>query len=156
MSVSAAQVLIRYAEVADLAHIIELCHQHAQFEGANYSAEGKLASLRIALFAEVPALYCVVVELDADIVAYASYMRQFSTWDAGYYLYMDCLYLKDEVRGLGIGAKLMQWIRGEAKRLHCKHIQWQTPIDNESAIGFYRQQGAIDKTKARFFLSIKG
>jgi GNAT superfamily N-acetyltransferase len=105
------------------------------------------------LFANAPTLYCLVVEIDAQLIGYATYMKQFSTWDSKFYVYMDCLFLNDLCRGLGIGEQLMHRIKIESVKLDCELIQWQTPDFNEGAIRFYNRIGASSKTKERFFLS---
>jgi L-amino acid N-acyltransferase YncA len=47
--------------------------------------------------------FCLVVEWNHKLAGYASYTKQFSTWDAFYYIYMDCLFLTEKSRGFGIG-----------------------------------------------------
>jgi GNAT superfamily N-acetyltransferase len=79
-------------------------------------------------------------------------MKQYATLDAQEYIYMDCLYIKQFVRGLGIGKQLIQSIQNDAKKLGCKQLQWQTPNQNKNAIRFYKQMGGISKSKQRFFL----
>lgn len=81
-------------------------------------------------------------------------MKQFSTWDAAFYVYMDCLYLLDEWRGFGMGESLIEKIKEESKKLDCSLIQWQTPNFNTRAIKFYNRIGAYSKTKERFFLNV--
>lgn len=81
-------------------------------------------------------------------------MKQFSTWDANNYVYMDCLFLSDKSRGFGIGEKLIQRIKEEAANLDCSLIQWQTPDFNKRAMKFYDRIGAKSKSKKRYFLKI--
>jgi GNAT superfamily N-acetyltransferase len=81
-------------------------------------------------------------------------MKQFSTWDTDFYIYMDCLFLTEESRGYGIGEKMMNVIKLEAKKLNCSLIQWQTPNFNTRAIKFYNRIGGISKTKERYFLKV--
>ena len=81
-------------------------------------------------------------------------MSQFSTWDAAFYMYLDCLFLGENIRGNGIGKKLIERIKVEAKKNNCNTIQWQTPQSNVQAIRFYRSIGAVSKSKKRFFLTL--
>lgn len=146
--------LIRLAEPKDLPEIVELCRQHALFERAEYDKSGKHELLKEHLFSDHPSLSCIVAQLDNSIVGYATFMKQFSTWDADFYLYMDCLFLTEDARGYGIGERLMNRIKEEARKLGCNMIQWQTPEFNERAMKFYRRIGAHSKTKERFFLEL--
>ena len=67
---------------------------------------------------------------------------------------MDCLFIKEFVRGYGLGEKLVNKIKQEGKKLRCDLIQWQTPDFNIRAMKFYRRIGAVSKSKERFFLPI--
>jgi GNAT superfamily N-acetyltransferase len=67
---------------------------------------------------------------------------------------MDCLYLIDSCRGIGIGKLLFDRIKEESKKLDIKEIQWQTPNFNTRAIKFYDRTGAHSKSKERYFLDV--
>lgn len=144
--------IIRFVVRDDLPQLVALCQLHAEFEQSDYDKNGKQAKLKKHLFSDSPALYCLVVEYKKESIGYATYMKQFSTWDTEFYIYMDCLFIKDTYRGLGIGAQLMERIKIESKKLDCKLIQWQTPNFNTRAIKFYNRIGATSKSKERFFL----
>jgi len=142
---------IRFALPKDMPKVVELCQAHAAYEKASYSIEGKTEQL-VKHFFDTPAIaYCLLVEIDEQIVGYATFMKQFSTWDAAFYLYLDCLYFESAARGKGLGKSVMEHIWAFAKAENCFQIQWQTPDFNEQAIGFYKKLGAINKTKERFF-----
>ncbi|WP_445955603.1 GNAT family N-acetyltransferase [Yeosuana sp.] len=145
--------IMRFAEKSDLDALIYLCELHAVFEESGYDSNHKKQNLNSHLFSEQPSLFCLVVEQDKKLIGYATYMKQFSTWDADFYVYMDCLYLTETGRGFGIGEKLIKKIQEEARKNNCTHIQWQTPDFNKRAIKFYQRIGAKSKTKERFFLN---
>lgn len=145
-------MIIRFAKKEDVPQILSLCKAHAEYEQAAYDSAGKLDLLSKYLFQPTEVVKCLVVEKDNRLVGYASFMKQFSTWDAEFYIYMDCLYLNTEVRGKGIGSQLMEQIKNYAQKEGCKTIQWQTPDFNKKAILFYKKIGAISKTKERFYL----
>ncbi|HMV29921.1 MAG TPA: GNAT family N-acetyltransferase [Anaerolineales bacterium] len=146
--------VIRSAEPKDLPEIIQLCAEHAEFEQAEYSAHGKLERLHEHFFCATPSAFCLVAEVDKTLAGYATYSKEFSTWDAGFYIHMDCLFLRPSYRGYGIGEKLMEQICKEARRLGCTLIQWQTPKFNTRAIKFYERIGAKQKEKVRFYLNV--
>lgn len=145
---------IRFVIKSDIPQLIQLCALHAAFEEATYELEGKALRLENDLFAENPKLFCLVVERDGVLLGYATYMKQYATWDAQDYLYMDCLFIKEFARGLGYGEKLVDRIKQEGQQLGCQVIQWQTPDFNTRAMKFYRRIGAVSKSKERFFLNI--
>lgn len=81
-------------------------------------------------------------------------MKQYSTWNAAEYLYMDCLFLDDKYRSNGIGVALVNEMKKFGKENDITGIQWQTPDFNERAIKFYKKIGATSLSKERFFLDI--
>jgi len=143
---------IRFVQKKDLPELVNLCKQHAIFEKADYIPERKKELLNTYLFSDNPSLFCLVVEQTDRLIGYATYMKQFSTWDAGHYIYMDCLFMTEESRGFGIGEQLIHKIKEEAQALDCSLIQWQTPKFNKRAMKFYERIGALGKLKVRYFL----
>ncbi|MFT3908293.1 MAG: GNAT family N-acetyltransferase [Ferruginibacter sp.] len=144
---------IRKAIVTDIHEIIKLCEEHAVYEQAQYSPEGKAEKLGAHLFRQTPRLYCLIAESENSIVGYATYMFEFSTWDASFYTHMDCLYLRPHARGYGIGEAFVKEIAKQTKLNGYDLIQWQTPVFNERAIKFYYRIGATSKEKLRMYVN---
>jgi ribosomal protein S18 acetylase RimI-like enzyme len=142
---------IRNATNKDQASLLLMMEAHALFEGhileisKQHQLLSNLQALPITIF---------VVCSNGSLVVYMSVIKQFSTWDMDWYLYLDCLYLSEEMRGQGIGLKLMEKLKTYAIDNRIKNIQWQTPIDNFHAIEFYQKLGAVKKTKQSFFWDI--
>lgn len=149
-----SETSIRLVQESDMPSLIRLCSLHAAFEKAAYTEQGKEAQLSEHLFSSNPSVHCLVAEKEGKLIGYATYMKQFSTWDANFYLYMDCLFMEEGNRGQGIGEDLMTAIRQEARRLNCSHVQWQTPDFNLRAMKFYDRIGAKSNTKERYFLQV--
>ena len=142
-------MIIRIAEKRDFEVIKKLVKAHATFEKASALSNDNLDRLSNYIFS-TDVVKCLVVELNNEIVGYATFMKQFSTWDANYYIYLDCLYLSEKTRGKGLGTQIMNKIKTYAKSINCSEIQWQTPDFNKEAIDFYKKLGADSKTKERF------
>jgi L-amino acid N-acyltransferase YncA len=143
---------VRAVQSSDVNSIVELCAEHAEYEKTTYISEGKAELLHVALF-EQKNLYAWVVESEKSLVGYATATLEFSTWDAAYFLHMDCLYLKAGARGQGLGEQLLREVAKLAKEKSCVNVQWQTPDWNLGAMNFYNRLGATSKNKVRFFLS---
>ena len=146
---------IRFVQKKDLDELVNLCKLHANFEASEYDTEGKKELLNRHLFSDNPSVFCLVVEKAENLIGYATYMKQFSTWDAHHYIYMDCLFMTADSRGFGIGEKLIHTIKAEAQKLDCSLIQWQTPSFNKRAMKFYERIGAFGKSKERYFLEVE-
>lgn len=150
--VRVGQPRVRHARPADLPRIAELADEHAAYEKALPLAPGLAGRLDALLFrTPQPRLRCLVAELPGgEIVGYATCAPEVSTWDGAEYLHMDCLFLRDGHRGLGLGPLLTDAVVAEARALGLTEVQWQTPAWNEGAIRFYNRLGADAKEKLRY------
>lgn len=144
---------IRPATGADAEVMLPLIRSHAAYEHGWASVSE--AALRSALDSSPPVLTAWIAMQDGELIGYASATVDFSTWTGQPFLYLDCLFVQDRCRGLGVGARLLAMVRAHAAERDLAEIQWQTPDWNEDAIRFYRREGASFLPKARFYLSIK-
>ncbi|WP_175623974.1 GNAT family N-acetyltransferase [Pseudocolwellia agarivorans] len=142
------ETVIREATKQDAEQLCSLFKQHALYEGHDLVLSDQ--ALALLHLPDCP-LTIFVVEEANEIKGYMSLIKQFSTWDMNYYLYMDCLYLLPALRGKGLGKKLMLVCQQYGKKHKLAEIQWQTPIENVDAIEFYRCIGAKHKSKLRYF-----
>ncbi len=150
LSIGLVNTDIRKALPADVHQLVRLCADHAAFEKSNFEPSGQEERLTEALFGESSMLNCMVIEQEEQLIGYVTFMKQYATWEADFYVYMDCLYLSPSARNLGLGQKLMDEVERYARSENCQAIQWQTPTWNEGAIRFYERNGAISKSKMRF------
>lgn len=145
---------IRECKATDLDTLVVLCAKHADYERATYEARGKKEKLNDALFSDNKKLYGIVAEVAGEVIGYATYTFDFSTWEAQKFIYLDCLYLEAAYRNFGIGQALMEKVIEIGQTQNCINMQWQTPDFNEKAIRFYKRIGGIGKEKVRFTLPI--
>lgn len=146
--------IIRKLDEKDLATLVELCKNHAEYEQATYNVVDKVQLLKNAIFTQNPKLFCYVIDSGTELAGYFSYTLDFSTWDAQTFLYLDCLYLEPNFRGLKIGEQVFEKLKHIGEENNCVNIQWQTPVFNERAIKFYTKIGATAKDKRRFFINL--
>jgi GNAT superfamily N-acetyltransferase len=144
---------IRRAEISDLSEILLMIAAHAEYEKAAFDPAGKAEKLTAAIF-ETKRLNCLVVEQDGELIGYATYTFDYSTWDAAEFMYLDCLFLKEKVRGQKIGEQIINLLKEIGTERGCINIQWQTPDFNEPAIRFYKRVSAKGLNKVRFTLSL--
>lgn len=152
---TATPVRVRRVVPRDLPRLVELCAEHAAYERATFTPSGQLERLERALFAEAPRLHAWVAEQDDTVIGYATATLDYATWEAAPFAHLDCLYLRPEVRGKGVGARLLAEVITLAKQEGCINVQWQTPPWNTSAIRFYERQGAASFPKRRFTLPLQ-
>lgn len=143
---------MRALERGDLGGLVELCREHARYERASWSDHEREQKLE-ALFLGSGSARCWVVEAPDELAGFASANLELSTWDAGHYLHLDCLYLRAAYRGEGLGQALMEHVARAALELGAVNLQWQTPVWNDGAARFYERLGAGAAEKLRFTLS---
>ncbi|MEU4117104.1 GNAT family N-acetyltransferase [Kitasatospora sp. NPDC028055] len=144
---------IRPATPADLPALARLCAEHAAYERAEPVPADLAARLEPALFTAQPRACCLVVDHGGELTGYASYSREFSTWQAAEYVHLDCLFVAEAHRGEGWGRALLDAVREAAAELGAAQLQWQTPDWNTDAIRFYHRAGAVGRPKVRFSLA---
>jgi GNAT superfamily N-acetyltransferase len=146
--------IIRQVDENDLPELLMLIGEHADFEQAPFDPVPNMEKLRRALFDHPFKLNCWVVEQQGKLTGYVSFAFDFSTWSASEFMYMDCLYLRENSRGKGIGAAILKKLYRAAQERNCINIQWQTPAFNQAAIDFYHKNNAVSKSKVRFNLMV--
>lgn len=145
---------IRSVRPGDLDVLLALIKEHAHYERSSFDPSVKRERLADAIFS-AKKLHCWVVESNKVVEGFVSFTFDYSTWDAADFIYMDCLYLREHLRGAGIGTQILQRLRVLATQKGFKNIQWQTPEFNESGIRFYEKNGAQSLRKVRFVLDAK-
>jgi ribosomal protein S18 acetylase RimI-like enzyme len=145
---------IRACQPQDIDKLVLLCQKHADYEKSAYSPDGKSEALYKAIFENDRPLNCIVAEASGQLIGYATFTFDYSTWDARWFIYLDCLYLEEDYRSYGIGQALMEKVKENGKARNCVNMQWQTPDFNERAIKFYKRIGGTAKNKVRFTLPL--
>jgi GNAT superfamily N-acetyltransferase len=134
---------IRPATPADVALILRLIRELAEFEREPDAVEATEEMLATALFGERPAAEAVIAELDGTPVGFALFFQNFSTWTGRPGLYLEDLYVTPAARGSGTGTALLRHLAGLALDRGCGRFEWAVLDWNEPAINFYRAMGAV-------------
>jgi GNAT superfamily N-acetyltransferase len=137
-----AHFTLRPAALRDLEAIVGLIGELAAFEQLTHLLEVTPAKLRPHLFGERPVAECLVAEADQQIVAFALFFTNFSTFLAKPGLYLEDLYVQPAQRGRGIGRALLQRLGALAVERGCGRFEWSVLDWNVDAIRFYEQMGA--------------
>jgi len=145
-------IIVRPVRRNDLEALVRLCADHAVFERSEYDPAGAAERLAGLLFGPEPRLHCLVAERDGRPVGYASWSIEVSTWEASLHAHMDGLYLDEDVRGAGVGRRLMARLTRDARAAGCREVQWQTPAFNARAMDFYERLGPSREEKVRYTL----
>lgn len=137
----AFETSIRSATSNDADLLIQLIKDLARFEKAEESVRISAQHLRAQMQLSNPPFECVIAECDGRAAGFALYYYAFSTWE-GRTLYLEDLFVAQEFRGTGAGAKLMKHLASIAEQNGCARFEWSVLNWNASAIGFYDRIGA--------------
>lgn len=135
--------MVRSVAEADLASVVAMVHELAEYERAPEQCHLTVDQLRVALFGPAPALFGHVAELPGgELVGIALWFLNFSTWDGVHGIYLEDLYVRPEHRGGGHGRALLAELAAECARRGYTRLQWSVLDWNEPSIQFYRRLGA--------------
>ena len=144
--------MIREARKGDEQAIMDLIHGLALYEKAPEQVVNTAEDLAIHLFEE-KICEAIVAEKDKQIVGFALYYMNYSTWK-GKCLYLEDFYVLPELRGEGIGSLLFDRVVEIARDRGVKRMDWQVLEWNEPAIQFYQKKDAVldsEWINGRFF-----
>lgn len=133
---------LRAAEPRDLEAIVGLIGELAEFEKLTHLLEVTADKLQPHLFGERPVAECVVGEVDGEVVAFALFFTNFSTFLARPGLYLEDLYVRPAQRGTGLGKALLEHLGRLAAERGCGRFEWSVLEWNQRAIDFYEGMGA--------------
>jgi GNAT superfamily N-acetyltransferase len=142
---AAANVTIRPAVPADVPRIWQLIRELAEYERSLDQVVLTERELQAALFAAEPAVFAHVAECDdADrqVVGFALWFLNFSTWLGRHGIYLEDLYVTPRLRGQGIGSALLAELAAICVRRGYGRLEWWVLDWNSPAIEFYRSIGA--------------
>jgi GNAT superfamily N-acetyltransferase len=133
---------IRRAQRTDVALLLAMVKELADYERAPDQVTGTEELLAEALFGSDPAAEAVVAEVDGAPAGFALYFHTFSTWLCRRGLYLEDLYVRPEHRGSGVGKMLLSFLARLAVERGCARFEWSALNWNAPAIGFYERLGA--------------
>ena len=133
---------IRRAEEKDCARILELVKELAIYEKAPEEVTVSPEHFTVSGFGPNPVWWAFVVECDGVIEGFALYYIRFSTWK-GQRMYLEDFYVREEMRGKGLGKILFERLLEEVKHLQLNGMMWQVLEWNEPAINFYKKYDVV-------------
>jgi GNAT superfamily N-acetyltransferase len=145
-----APFTLRPAELDDVAPIVALIRELAEFEQLTHLLQVTPERLRPHLFGLKPVAEAWVAEIPAEaatpgesrVVAFALFFTNFSTFLAQPGLYLEDLYVKPQHRGRGIGEALLSRLGRLAVERGYGRFEWTVLDWNGHAIRFYERMGA--------------
>jgi GNAT superfamily N-acetyltransferase len=134
--------VIRPARPEDVPGILALVQDLAEYERARDQVEATEEQLREALFGADPHVFALVAEHEGRLGGFAVWFLTFSTWLGRHGIYLEDLFVRPELRGLGYGRELLRELARICVAEGYGRLEWAVLDWNEPAIGFYRALGA--------------
>ena len=138
---------IRKGEKVDCVRMMELVRELALYEKAPNEVTVDLNHFIESGFGPNPVWWAYVAEITNEdnsklIVGFALYYIRYSTWK-GQRMYLEDIIVTENMRGNGIGKKLLDQLIVECKERQFKGITWQVLDWNEPAINFYKKFNGV-------------
>jgi GNAT superfamily N-acetyltransferase len=144
--------MIREAQPADVPAIVSLVRELAEYEREPDAAKATESDIAAALFGAAssdavssssgPAAFCHVAELDGEVVGFALWFLNFSTWVGRPGIHLEDLFVRPSARGTGLGKALLQNLIDIARERGYGRVEWSVLDWNTPAQEFYRSMGA--------------
>jgi GNAT superfamily N-acetyltransferase len=134
---------IREASESDVAVILQLIRELAEYERLSHSVVATEAGLRETLFGRRPFAEALVAESGPDVIGFALFFHNYSTFLGQPGLYLEDLFVRPAYRGRGAGTALFRRLARLALDRGCGRLEWAVLNWNEPALKFYRRVGAV-------------
>jgi len=133
---------LRPARREDVPLITQLIHELAEYEKLAHTCVADEASVAENLFGSDPAAEVVLAFLGDEPAGMALFFENYSTHMSRRGMYLEDLFVREHLRGRGIGKLLLSHLASIAVEREYGRMEWSVLRWNESAIRVYDAIGA--------------
>ena len=133
---------IQPATPGDIPVILQLIRELAEFERLLDEAVATEERLRTELFGERPCAEVAMARVDGEVVGFALYFQNFSTFLGKRGIYLEDLFIRQPHRGRGYGEALLRHLARICVERGYGRLEWSVLDWNQRAIDFYKSLGA--------------
>lgn len=137
------------ADESRLPILLPLIADYHAFEGIDSDAAGREAAAR-ALLAKPEFGAIWLMRADARVAGYIALCRGFSLEFGGFDAFVDEFFVLPEFRGRGVGGRVLELIRNEARARDINALHLEVARDNAPARKLYAKAGFA--TRERYLL----
>ncbi|MDR3637101.1 MAG: GNAT family N-acetyltransferase [Isosphaeraceae bacterium] len=135
-------VTIRPCRPDDAETLVIMIRELATYEHLEDFARAAPEALRSHLFGSRPFAEALIAESEGQPAGFALFFGTYSTFRGQPGLYLEDIYVREELRGLGIGTALLSAVAKVALERGCGRLEWSVLDWNKPALDFYRGHGA--------------
>jgi ribosomal protein S18 acetylase RimI-like enzyme len=144
-------ITIEQAKPEHIPAILSLMREFAEYENLLDYLEVTDERLRTALFGKGAVAGAIIAAVDKDIVGYAVFFPNFSTFRGQRGMYLEDIYIQPAHRRGGAGEKMLRHIAQIAASRGYERIDFMVLDWNAPAVNFYKKLGArIDQSERHF------
>ncbi|NGN96320.1 GNAT family N-acetyltransferase [Grimontia sp. S25] len=133
---------VRRASTEDLPTLVKFTAEEArEAEGSSLTPETLRKGIEAALNDTSLAMYWVMFDEKAKVIGSVSAIREWSDWNAGFYWWIQSMYLLPEARGKGLMGKLIETVNEEMKIHGGLELRLYVHADNIVASKAYEKVG---------------
>ncbi|MCC5978863.1 MAG: GNAT family N-acetyltransferase [Salinarimonas sp.] len=142
MSTASTGVTIRRAGPGEAGIVAGFIRELAEYERLAHELRAGEAEIDAALFCDNPRVFCDLAFLDDEPVGFALYFYNFSTFLGRHGIWLEDLYVRESLRGRGIGKALLASLARRCVAEGLGRLEWWVLDWNAPAIAAYRAIGA--------------
>ena len=138
-----SDVVIRRARAGEAGLVLSFICELADYEKLSHEVEATEAMIDAALFCEQPRLFCDIAEWQGELVGFAVWFINFSTFSGRPGIYLEDLFVRPAYRGKGLGKALLVHLARTCIDNDWSRLQWSVLDWNTPSIDFYKSLGAV-------------
>jgi GNAT superfamily N-acetyltransferase len=133
---------VRPAQLEDLNTLVTFTRMEAlHAEGIELNPEMMRKGVKAALDDSTIARYWVLENDDGEIIGSVSVVKEWSNWNAGFYWWVQSMFIAPEYRAQKLMSHLIETVRETAKKENALDIRLLVHQDNRRAQKAYRREG---------------
>ena len=133
---------LRLATAKDVPQILKFIQDLAEYEKLSDQVVATEQKLLETLFGTQAFAEVVMADFQGQAAGFALFFHNYSTFLAKPGMYLEDLYVDQQLRGKGIGKVLLSYLAKLAVQRDCGRLEWSVLDWNQPAIDFYQAQGA--------------
>ena len=135
--------MIREATEADVPLILQFIRDLAEYEHLAERVTATEEMIRRTLFGNPRFAEVLIAEEEGAPAGFALFFHNYSTFLGQPGIYLEDLFVREEMRGRGIGKSLLTKLARIARERGCGRVEWAVLDWNAPSIAFYRSLGAV-------------
>ncbi len=139
-------IKIRLATFDDISLIYSLIQKKAEFDRSVGAYSGIIKTsenkIRKTIFNDIPFAYVLLAENFQSVIGFALYGFRYSSFAGQPSIWLDDLYVEQNMRSKGAGSLLMSKLQKIAQENNCTHLAWTADARNTRGLNFYHRLGA--------------